>query len=619
MPFGDFDQDYEDNRRGGYRRDSYTRGYEGGNGQQSRNHSHDQSTKILGGLVDVGDSNLAQFVNLGEELLGKEGIRRLETWNQSQAIGKTFASGNSLASKLGTKLGIGRGPAALMITSAIRGIPAFYRPIITAGKSLGQYGADLKKLAKDLEPVLTAQQKSTSIVGLLSGDIAANEVVQVAKQRARAGLSSNLLQNMLAIPQGLLKMAAGIYSAKQDKKRLDNGQPATPDMLEQFVGNGTPLLGSGLENFLKKRIASATDMTEKPIALDWIIHLDKFVKASPGENTIQLPRQSNEVPMQKYVKEVFLLHQRNKGEPEIGRKNAEKLDYACTKIGEMIRSGKLSAWALMGLVGNREIIMPDGQVAGQSAVDKAIDKHRALMPAHFSVDVNQYFEDSLSTTEDMKGLLESLKDKSRDLYVLTHPQDVMEKIGVSKADYAEAEHRLARFYPEMLWQATQDLGTMSDKELRKVGFESREISLLRRVADETRDEPHASVLHHVSSHGQYKEGIEFIVAQHSDYWRSVANGESKVGDLFKKAKRQEREGDEAEHDASAANAAETPELRRESGRRSRRAAPRSRDMAEDMETEADTSLPASHLQDRMGREHFGRVSREPSLERDWAN
>lgn len=597
-----YDSDYD------YRNEERTRAQRERQ-RRNANQDHDQSTKAIAGMVDVGDPMLAAGLNVIEDIASTEGIKRLRFWQMGENGQKFIAK--IVESPLISKLGLSKGAVGAMVSGVIAGIPAFYKPVVTLGATVSQYGKDLNGLARKIEPVLNANNNSATLIGMMSSSLGNNEVIQVARKQVREGFMSNILQTAASVPQGVIKAFVGLRAANI------KGDPGPTD---QLIERGLPLIGAGGENYIKSRISSANDFSRKPIALDWIIHLDQHSKTNPGENTIQMPGTHNEVPLEKFVREIFLLHQRNRGEAEIGRKNAEKLDYACGKIADMVRSGKLSSWALVGLVGEREILLPDGQgVAGQAAVDKVIEKHRAKMPAHYSVDVTQYLEDSLSNDEDIKGLLSTLKEKDRDLFVLVHPQNVMEKVGVTKKEYTEIEQRMSRLYPQMLWQVTQDMASMSDKELKKVGFEAREINFLRRTARDTLDEPHDSILQHVSTHGLYKQGIEFLVAQHSDYWRSLANGESKIGSLAKKAKTDRALSEDDAPERGEDEEMESFSARRGSrhargGTRSERGRGDDRDMAMDEAGEE----PDPRLMAGSSRAYGGRTNAR-GTEREWMN
>jgi hypothetical protein len=573
--------------------------------QQRLHGGADHSTKILGGLVDIGDSNLAGLINTGEAILSADAIKKLDIW-------KTGAKGQAFQEKLARTLRVNDRFAGRLVTGAIYGLPAFYVSIFSAAKSAANYGSELRNLNKQVEPFLAANRQSAGLGGLIGGT-GNNEVLQVARKRVRQGLTNEIYQTLTSVPSGLVKMFSGWNAARNqlkapqahaDNHAVHGGESTTSKLVEILP----PAIGSAAENYFKRKISQSDVFKPNRIALDYIIHLDNCVKSSPGESTIQSLGESGEVPLKKFVREIFLLHQRNMGEPEIGRKNAEKLDYACEQIAEMIRTGKMSAWGLVSLVGERHIVLPNGQgVAGHTAVDKALEKARTLTPAHFSVDVDQFWEDSLSSQEDAKGLLASLKERDRDLFILVHPQDVMEKLGVSKKEYGEAEHRMARYYPEMLWKATQDLASMDDKELKREGFERREIAFLRRVADETRQEPHNAILSHVSTYGQYKEGIEFLVSQHTNWWRSVANGECKIGGLCKKARASEAGADVAERESARAEGEEMAagrETARGEGRHRMHRAEAAR-MSRGEEDHAE--FPDAHLM-REGRRHEGRMS-----------
>lgn len=600
-----------------------------------------KSSRVFGGLVNVGDEDLAAIIRPLEKQITAGIFASAGDWlHGPSGMGGNGPVGifiRNHAAKAGIK------NANALITGAdlvLRKIGPFYEVAGEGWQTIRDYFDANRAFAKEIAPVLHAQHQGDDFRGLLSAASRNNEVIQIQRKKIKNDWMGRVMRGASSLPSTLYDfMLANVRSSTpgenlsglQSSKAYQKGV----SIFEGIRDNMGPRQAGAevvrqLGNFIDRKAQKAeTKREQAQTAYGMIKFLAENVEQEPGQERVPAMNDHGRIPLKRYIKDVFQCHQRNMGEKELGQRTLEKLDYACEKIAEEIQNGQLNPLALVALVGERAIVRPGGkQIAPRKEIDEAIAKQKARLPVHYAVDAEQYIEESILNKEDVKHLLDTLKGENRDFFMVCLPQEVVEQAGVTAKDYTEAKQRTHESFARFLHEAVMDMSTLTDKQLRDVGFKDEQIDTLREVAAEVKGKPVRSVLASVSTHGEFAKGIEFIVAGNVDYWRSLANSEFKAGDLFKKAKEEKKAaakpGMTGEEEAPART--EEDEERHERRASHRRRTTRARH--DDME-ENDLSADGEEFdQERSARPglrglaehaHLGRLAAERDQGREWAS
>lgn len=605
----------------------------------TRKDDGDKSSTILGGLITVNEST-ARIANFAESYFKPYALQWFNTHGKDKILEiaqKQFSASPTTAAKV-----------AGVVTAAGTYGTVFYRELMGLYNSGNQYFAGRSKLAQEVAPVLLAGNHSTGMSGLYSAEARQNEVIQVARKRLDERVFYDTMADLSQLPSSLAALFLSgreggtaedkhniIADANEETRRLrrqmehGGAHAMNPFDKTNMAMIGTSLLSEGLKDTAAKK---GRQVKTKKCSLDMISHLAKQVDQNPGVETIDTMGGREGVEIKKYIKDIFNQHQRDMGQPEIGKRNAERLEYACEEIARAIQAGKLHPKALVNLVGERKIVKaidksnPDHiEISSRADIDKALLEQTRRMPAKFSIDTDDFFAQSPLTEDDVKSLLGTLKDKERDFFITLMPTEIVRKAGLSEKEDNEARQRIHQDFGKMLRTALLDIASSDDKELKDAGFSRDDISNMRKWADKARENPQTSLVAAVSTHGQFRKGIDFVLGGYADYWKGIAAKEYAPGELFKKQKhgKSEARDDEAgthrtlredEDDAPASHKSwlkETGEGRGE--RRPIRAdipeAPRrGRGVREhDDDQFAEDEMPAPHLMRGNSRYHQGRM------------
>jgi hypothetical protein len=599
----------------------------------------DKSSTILGGLITVNEST-ARVANIAESYLKPYALQWFERNGKPQIkafVETQFKANPTTAGKI-----------ASVVSGGLTYGSIFYGELLGLYHSGQNYFSGRTKLAQEVAPVLLAGNHSTGMAGLYSAEVRQNEVIQVARKRLDERVFYDTMADLSQLPSSLAALFLSSHqneTPQQTQERLRREAEAARHATHQLARGpegginplqldkssltmlGTSLLSEGLKDTAAKK---GREVKTKKCSLDMISHLAKQVDQNPGTDTIDTPGGREGVEIKKYIKDIFNQHQRDMGQPEIGKRNMERLDYACEEIARAIQAGKLHPKALVNLVGERKIVKaldksnPDHiEISSRSDIDKALLEQTRRMPAKFSIDTDDFFAQSPLTEDDVKSLLGTLKDKERDFFITLMPTEIVRKAGLSEKEDNEARQRIHQDFGKMLRTALLDIAASDDKELKDAGFSRDDISNMRKWADKARENPQTSLVAAVSTHGQFRKGIDFVLGGYADYWKGIAAKEYAPGELFKKQKsgRAEARDEDAgthrtlrEDDAPASHKSwlrETGEGRGD--RRPIRAeipeAPRrGRGVREDDDERfAEQDMPARHLMRGHTRHHQGRM------------
>ncbi len=213
-----------------------------------------------------------------------------------------------------------------------------------------------------------------------------------------------------------------------------------------------------------------------------------------------------------YIRNIFNTHQENMGEPRIGKRFDEKLDYACKEIAKAITEGRMHPMALVSLVGERKIVKDMGKhIASRDEVAAAIEEQITLLPAKFSVDAEEYLTEAAVTEQDLKHSVEALQGQDRAFLVSLLPEEVAKKIGVKEEEIRQA-HQIAKDdFAQNLAKAVLDIATLSDAQLQEAKFSAKEIKLIREVAPKAEQGDMLAVMEKVGKKGAFKDTLDTTI------------------------------------------------------------------------------------------------------------
>lgn len=240
-----------------------------------------------------------------------------------------------------------------------------------------------------------------------------------------------------------------------------------------------------------------------------------------------------------YIMEVFNQHQENMGHFAIGKRHQKRFEEDCKLIAEAIQEGRMHPMALVELVGDRMIAKDKGKdIATVEETQAAIDKMAQKIPAKFTVSPSEYFSELSMKEEDMKDIVSSLKGADRDFFICLMPDEVAGKLGLKPEELKAARENGKGAFAGMLRQAILDVASLSDEQLQPP-YDAPEVEKIREMGVKVKKEglrsDVAAVGSFVAPRGEFKEGLAWLVINHKDYWKSIAKGERKIGDIYNSA------------------------------------------------------------------------------------
>ena len=325
-----------------------------------------------------------------------------------------------------------------------------------------------------------------------------------------------------------------------------------------------------------------------------------------------------------YVKDVFETHQKTMGRPAIGERNRPDLEYASEQIAHAIAHGTMHPMALVHLVGDGSIVRNGGKtIATRAEVTQSIATMTSKMPAKYAVDPDKYLSESNYSEAEAKEMVEKLPPAARDMFLSLMPDEVKTRLGVSDAEIAQIHLRAQDQLAQNMQMMVFDIASRGDDELKAQHMTDKEIEFVRKVAKESKAQGVASVLAAVSTHGKFKDGIEFALVNDKSYWQSIAEGKH-FGDSYHAAndelysERVKREATEKLVDERARKLIEEREREKESGGKShveKYAAQHAEDKGEKKHADAvrpdASSLASSHVEKVEGKTRHAANDAQP--------
>jgi len=213
-----------------------------------------------------------------------------------------------------------------------------------------------------------------------------------------------------------------------------------------------------------------------------------------------------------YIRKIFDTHQENMGQPKIGKRFDEKLDFACKEIAKSITEGKMHPMALVDLVGGRKIVKDKGKhIATREEVAQAIEAQVKFMPATFAVDAQEYLSESTVTKEDLKHSIDEMQGSDRAFAVSLLPEEVAKEIGITDEEIKSSHETARETMVQNVTKAVLDLAALPDEKLKEAKLSEKQIALIRETAPKAKAGHTEAVLEKMSRKGEFKDALDTTI------------------------------------------------------------------------------------------------------------
>lgn len=292
---------------------------------------------------------------------------------------------------------------------------------------------------------------------------------------------------------------------------------------EMLVPIGAIASVAARDTFMRGRSEDAKSL--KTTAMDMIEKLTDVVINDKDARTV------SGLSFEAYIRNIFNTHQENMGEPRIGKRFDEQLNYACKEIAKAIGDGKIHPMALVSLVGERKIVKDTGKhIANRDEVAQALAEQINQIPAKFSVDPKEYMAEAAVTEDDLKRALETLKDKDRDFFIALLPEEVAQKVGLKDQEIKVAHGAAKADFAQTLSQAVLDMATLSDEQLKEAKLSREEIAVIRKAAPDAEQGRADAVMERIGKKGNFRNTLDMAVVN------AIGGGlEGHLGELYDRA------------------------------------------------------------------------------------
>jgi hypothetical protein len=413
----------------------------------------------------------------------------------------------------GNRLILGSAVAATSLT-AIAGVSPFLQPFFS---SRADHRENLRDAAKRIAPVLDEIRGKHSLGTFVSIKAQDNEVIYAQRRRINDSYSIKYSQDFLRLltsaPE-ILKQAVGWKKYVGDKlgrieveHPISNGGGISANAVTAGISGP---LAITLDAIIRNKTEAHRQKTQPYSALDMILTLEGQLSDDSRAISFALPsggsgRYSRDLPLKEYVAEILRQHQKDMQALDVEyvpiRKALDpRLEEISGVIADALKSGDLSALALIRLVGEGHIIK---------------NKGRSLAPSTYSqLDPKEYFAEAAFNAKELKEALHALEGGERLTFAAMVPDAVLREVGLSDKEVKDIRAATLKSYEDTLGKAVLGLAKEDDAALQDKGLAKEEITLIReaagRIASEGKDATHELRAKAGSPKG---EGIERILVQ----------------------------------------------------------------------------------------------------------
>ena len=337
-----------------------------------------------------------------------------------------------------------------------------------------------------------------------------------------SGKEDGLPTDIEAESKRLLADARQQWDARLDAvAQADMFSDENVKMLGLAINTGAPFLN---EYFEEQNV----ELYGSHSAFEMIAKLVDMARTGNGNvSSVQIGR--NSYPLADYIMEIFKQHQEDMGQTPINDRfqNADELRDACDAIANEINHNLLDPVALIGLVGNRDILDEHLRVASPVQVQEALRQSWRVLERGEEVDVKEFIsETAFATPEDFRAILEEMPQEDKAFFVSLWPNAVLKEAGgLGDEEIDDLKDRAGDDFVAKMGEAVTALAELNPDELQRHGLTRSEGQLVRKLAQtlELRgEERFADQLQ-----GQTRKDVTRAVSNARGYWQDRINGEAR--------------------------------------------------------------------------------------------
>ncbi len=415
------------------------------------------------------------------------------------------------------KAGYGTAPhlirnSAIAATSltAIAAIAPFVQPFITTRREQRQ---EMLDTAKRIAPVLDEIKGKHGIGAFASVKVTDNEMIYAHRKRLSASFGVHHTRNLIGTLKASPVIAEKLYGLKgyvESKTSSLHAPIVTGSAQDKISANGILAVISGS---IAPALDAIADNKEKRFnanrqpysALDMILTLEGQLGDDSRASSFSLPsggrgHHGRDLPLKEYVAEILRHHQKDMEALDVEyvpiRKALEpRLEEISGIIADALKSGDLSALALVRLVGEGHIIKNKGRsLAKPQDVKALVTKMSAAGATYSQLDPKEYFAEAAFNAKELKEALGTLEGEERLTFAAMVPDAVLKEVGMSDKEVKEIRTATLKSYEDTLGKAVLGMAKEDNATLQDYGLAKEEITLLReaaeRIAAEGKDAVH---------------------------------------------------------------------------------------------------------------------------------
>jgi len=419
--------------------------------------------------------------------------------------------------------------------TAVTGIAAlapFLQPFVTTRSEQRQ---EMSDAAKRIAPVLDEMKGKHGIGAFASVKITDNEMIYAYRKRLTAVFgvqhTQNLIQTLKASPV-IVEKLFGLKGYVASKTPKSNPPPiASGDAGKDEISANAVLalvstsIAPALDAIADSKAKRFNAKRQPYAAMDMVLTLERQLSDDSRAISFALPsggsgRYSRDLPLKEYVAEILRQHQKDMQALDVEytpiRKALDpRLEEISGVIADALKSGDLSALALIRLVGEGHIIKNKGRSLARPADVKTLVAKMSTAPSTYSqLDPKEYFAEVAFNAKELKEALHTLEGEERLTFAAMVPDAVLREVGLSDKEVKDIRAATLKSYEDTLGKAVLGLAKEDDAALQDKGLAKEEITLIReaagRIASEGKDATHELRAKAGSPKG---EGIERILVQ----------------------------------------------------------------------------------------------------------
>lgn len=227
-------------------------------------------------------------------------------------------------------------------------------------------------------------------------------------------------------------------------------------------------------------------------ALEMVLTLHDQLGNEPKPSTFQLPGKGRSLPLEAYIAEIMMQHQRdmavmNPDYAVIRDALKENVLAAAKPLAEAIRKNQIGAMSLVSYVGTGKIIRNRGRMIATADEVEAMIEHEktrgeAKPKAAMTVDAKDFWADASYTKDEGKEAFEALHGEERQLAITLVPPNLWKDFGIGEKEGKEAIDAFGKEIETHLAEAILGINALDDDMLRKEGLAKAEIRKIREAA-----------------------------------------------------------------------------------------------------------------------------------------